>query len=409
MKRTFMRNLPLPRQRLLNASLVAAFGTATALWGLCAAAQTADAPPAGTAPVTGQSGQTLAPVTVNSETESSATSRVNGYVAKRSATGTKTDTPIIETPQSISVVTADRISSLGVTRLSDALAYTAGVKMLDGLDSRFDWITLRGFDAYSPGFYLDGMQLRNNSNYAVWRLEGYGAERIEVLRGPSSVLYGQTGPGRHDQRGQQAPDRGAGCASCRCRSATTRETDRGRFLGPDRCRGQAALPPHRAAARCNTAGNYAADDRSYIAPSLTWKPSSDTSLTLLSHYTRTSVGNYLRLPAPAGRLAAGLAQRPHRDLDLRRRTRLRPLQPGPVGRSATSSSIAAERHDDHPPERALRQDQDRLPPDLRRRLRHPRCREPVQPAELPRGQPPAVRQQPRAGRRSPRTTRSRPS
>ena len=70
-----MRNLPLPRQRLLNASLVAAFGTATALWGLCAAAQTADAPPAGTAPVTGQSGQTLAPVTVNSETESSATSR----------------------------------------------------------------------------------------------------------------------------------------------------------------------------------------------------------------------------------------------------------------------------------------------------------------------------------------------
>ena len=59
-----------------------------------------------------------------------------------------------------------------------------------GADSRYDWISLRGFDAYSPGFYLDGLPLRNNSTWGVWRTENYGAERIELLRGPSSVLYG---------------------------------------------------------------------------------------------------------------------------------------------------------------------------------------------------------------------------
>jgi len=300
-----MRNLPLPRQRLLNASLVAAFGTATALWGLCAAAQTADAPPAGTAPVTGQSGQTLPPVTVNSETESSATSRVNGYVAKRSATGTKTDTPIIETPQSISVVTADRISSLGVTRLSDALAYTAGVKMLDGLDSRFDWLTLGGFDAYSPGFYLDGMQVRNNSNYAVWRLEGYGAERIEVLRGPSSVLYGQTGPGGMINVVSKRP------TEERLREIQVQVGNHSQkqiaadFSGPIDAEGKLLYRLTALGLDSNTQVNYAADKRQYFAPSLTWRPSSDTSITLMAHYTNYKVGNtYGFLPPQASLLAS---------------------------------------------------------------------------------------------------------
>ncbi|GAA0812519.1 hypothetical protein GCM10009111_06590 [Colwellia asteriadis] len=116
---------------------------------------------------------------------------VDGYVAKRSATGTKTDTPIIETPQSISVFTADRIEALGASRLTEALSYAPGVNVSPFGDlAQYDWLTLRGFDAYSPGFYLDGMQLRNNGNWGLWLTENYGLERIELLRGPSSVLYG---------------------------------------------------------------------------------------------------------------------------------------------------------------------------------------------------------------------------
>ncbi|MDA8456440.1 TonB-dependent receptor plug domain-containing protein, partial [Acidovorax sp. GBBC 3334] len=115
---------------------------------------------------------------------------------QRSSTGTKTDTPLIETPQSISVIPADRMTTQGVTNVKEALSYSPGViPTRFGADSRYDWISLRGFDAYAPGFYLDGMPLRNNGNWGIWPIESYGAERIELLRGPASVLYGQSGPG----------------------------------------------------------------------------------------------------------------------------------------------------------------------------------------------------------------------
>ena len=70
-----------------------------------------------------------------------ATGPVKGIVATRSATGTKTDTPLIETPQSISVITADRIQQQAATSVSDALGYTAGVRAnVYGSDTRFDWL-----------------------------------------------------------------------------------------------------------------------------------------------------------------------------------------------------------------------------------------------------------------------------
>lgn len=90
---------------------------------------------------------------------------MSGYAAKRSATATKTDTPIVETPQAISVISAELIEATGATRLKDALAYSPGVNTSPwGDDSQYDWIYIRGFDAYSPGFYKDGLQLRNSGS-----------------------------------------------------------------------------------------------------------------------------------------------------------------------------------------------------------------------------------------------------
>ncbi|MFP3616442.1 TonB-dependent receptor plug domain-containing protein, partial [Paraburkholderia sp. SIMBA_050] len=88
----------------------------------------------------------LTPISVTGAAEN-AWGPVQGYVARRSATATKTDTPIIETPQSISVITADRYNTLGATNIKDALAYTPGVSTTTyGSDSRYDWVSLRGFD-----------------------------------------------------------------------------------------------------------------------------------------------------------------------------------------------------------------------------------------------------------------------
>lgn len=139
----------------------------------------------------------LKAVTVNADIEQeTATGPVDGYIARKSATATKTDTPIIETPQSISVVTADKIEAIGATRVTEALSYTAGVNTSPWGDlPQYDWLYIRGFDAYAPGFYQDGLQIRNSGNWGLWQTEPYGMERIEVLKGPSSVLYGQNGPG----------------------------------------------------------------------------------------------------------------------------------------------------------------------------------------------------------------------
>ena len=119
-----------------------------------------------------------------------ATGPVRGYLAGQSGTGTKTDTPLRETPQSITVVTADRVTDQGALTVQESLRYVPGV-FADayGPDSRGDYPRIRGQD---PNIYLDGTRVVNTFQFNEWRPDPYTLERIEVLRGPSSVLYGDT-------------------------------------------------------------------------------------------------------------------------------------------------------------------------------------------------------------------------
>lgn len=271
---------PLPRPRLLSAALASAFGTACTLWA---------------APAFSQDSSNLPAVTVTADTEASAKGHVNGYVAKRSATGTKTDTPILETPQSISVVTADRVAAIGATTVKDALGYTPGVTTtVFGADSRYDWISIRGFDGYAPGFYLDGMPLRNNGNWGVWQIEPYGMERIEVLRGPASVLYGQASPGGVvnvvSKRPTTEPLREVQLQL----GSNNRTQVAADFSGPIDAEGKLSYRLTAVGRDSKLPAASMDDDRFYIAPSLTWRPSADTTLTLLSHFNRVRGGVYTR-------------------------------------------------------------------------------------------------------------------
>ena len=122
---------------------------------------------------------------------------VQGYVARRTATATKTDTSVLETPQTINIVTQDEIKARGSMSVSDALRYTPGVQV-DGFTARvkaFDEPTSRGFNA-TP-MYLDGLHLPygGGSTGGALQIDPYLLERIEVLKGPASVLYGQNQPG----------------------------------------------------------------------------------------------------------------------------------------------------------------------------------------------------------------------
>ncbi|HGO5420796.1 TPA: TonB-dependent receptor plug domain-containing protein, partial [Klebsiella oxytoca] len=107
------------------------------------------------------------------------------------------DTPIEKTPQSISVVTRQEMEMKQPTTVKEALAYTPGVFSTRGSSTTYDVVTIRGFTTsttVNTNQYLDGMKLQGN-NYSEVSMDPYFLERVEVMRGPTSVLYGNSNPG----------------------------------------------------------------------------------------------------------------------------------------------------------------------------------------------------------------------
>ncbi|KQV94460.1 TonB-dependent siderophore receptor [Rhizobacter sp. Root1221] len=127
-----------------------------------------------------------------------ATSSVAGYFARRTASVTKTDTPIIEVPQSVSVVTRQQIDDQRPASLTEALEYAPGVFTGQvGATNRYDYVPLRGFiETSTDNTVLDGLKiLSDGGSYSSMQVEPYLVERIDVYRGPSSVLFGRNAPG----------------------------------------------------------------------------------------------------------------------------------------------------------------------------------------------------------------------
>lgn len=121
----------------------------------------------------------------------SALGPVNGYHATRSASATRTDTSIHETAQSISVVSRDVVDDLGATRLQDALDYAGGVGRANNFGGQgLTTFTVRGFT--TGEFYRNGFPI--NRGYPNMP-DANSIERLEVIRGPATTLYGRGDPG----------------------------------------------------------------------------------------------------------------------------------------------------------------------------------------------------------------------
>ena len=117
---------------------------------------------------------------------------VQGYLATRTAAGTKTDTALVEAPRSISVATREQMQDRNVQNLDDAVKYMPGIVSASyGSDTRYDWMRVRGFE---PTQFLDGLPLPRGV-YANPKAETWNLDRIALLRGPASSVYGQTPPG----------------------------------------------------------------------------------------------------------------------------------------------------------------------------------------------------------------------
>ncbi|WP_321943780.1 TonB-dependent siderophore receptor [Paraburkholderia tropica] len=229
---------------------------------------------------------TLPAVNVDAQRESPR-GPTSGIVAKRTMTGTKTDTPIVRVPQSISVVTREQMDQQGATTVDQALRYTPGVYSQDSTDFRFDQLRGRGFD-YSE--YLDGLALQADQYYANPRIDPYFLERIDVMRGPSSVLYGAGSP--------------AGIVNMVSKFATEDQVNEVQLQFGNHNRYEVAFDVGGKLDNdgtvlwrivglgrdADTQVDGVKDQRIAFAPSVTIKPNADTRLTVYAQYQRDPAG-----------------------------------------------------------------------------------------------------------------------
>ncbi|WP_432239712.1 TonB-dependent siderophore receptor [Herbaspirillum robiniae] len=225
------------------------------------------------------------PQVMVSGTQESPTAPLSGLVARRAASAMKTDTPLRETPQSVSVATADQIEATKAMSLAEVLDYTPGVvSQASSFTRMVDDVRVRGFNLANAntGMLRDGMKYQP-SVYDSSQ-EPYGLERVEVLRGAASVLYGQLSPGGVINSVSKRPtsepyhEISADIGSYHRRQLT------GDFSGPLDEQGIWSYRLTALVRQSDTSINHIDDDKTYIAPALTWRPSGRTSLTLLANY-----------------------------------------------------------------------------------------------------------------------------
>jgi iron complex outermembrane receptor protein len=187
------------------------------------------------------------------------------------------------------------------------LRYTPGVALQSyGANAFFDGYKVRGFDAPR---YLDGLRLpQESTQFAMPKIEPYGLERLEVLKGPSSGLYGQSDPGGLINMVSKRP------------TATPHydfETTFGNFNykqgafdigGPIDKNGEFLYRIVGLGRLADTQTDFVQDNKIFIAPSFTWRPTTDTSFTILSQYQKIDNNGYQQyvpgqvsfLPNPSG-------------------------------------------------------------------------------------------------------------
>ncbi|GGD28374.1 ferrichrome porin FhuA [Franconibacter daqui] len=219
--------------------------------------------------------------------------------AKRTATATKTDTPIEKTPQSISVVTNEEMEIRQPASVKEALGYTPGVNVSTrGASNTYDFLIIRGFSAegQSQNNYLDGLKMQGNFyNDAV--IDPYFLERVELLRGPTSVLYGKSNPG--------------GLVNMVSKRPTTEPLHEIQFqVGTDNLyqtgfdfndslddNGEFSYRLTGLARSADAQQERAEEQRYTIAPSFSWRPDDKTNFTFLSYFqNEPDTGYYGWLP-----------------------------------------------------------------------------------------------------------------
>lgn len=224
----------------------------------------------------GAEGETLEEVTV---------------LADRAGAATKTDTLLVEIPQSISVVTAEQIMERGATTYQEVFRYSAGVATeLSGGDTRSDYFAARGFALKQ---FLDGLNKTPKGLYGSTQ-ETFTLERAEVLRGPSAVLYGAGSSGGLLNAVSKRPQFTAGGEIGLQGGNWDRKQLQVDFTGPlgDQFAGRVVGVLRDGDLMWDGQPN----DKYVVMPSITWKPGERTDVTFIALYQKEDMGTQTYLP-----------------------------------------------------------------------------------------------------------------
>lgn len=208
-------------------------------------------------------------------------------VPKRATSATKTDTPLLETPRSISVVTREEMDERAVTDMIQAARYASGVTTgAFGYDPRFDQIYIRGIETTTAGDFRDGLR-QPIMNYGSFMTEVYTLDRIEILKGPVSVMYGAASAAGIVNRISKLPLEGEHHEVELQYGTIGRKQAAFDFGGPINDEIDYRLV---GLAREGEGSYDIADDRYLLQPSATWRPSEDTTFTVYGLAQKTETG-----------------------------------------------------------------------------------------------------------------------
>ena len=218
------------------------------------------------------------------------------YLEKDSVSATKTDTPILETPQSITTITRQQLDDQNPQSVKDALNYTAGVLSTPDTTSRYDSIFLRGFGGFGTSTrivdFLDGLKLARGQAFALPSVDPFLLDRIDVLRGPSAVLYGETSPGGLVNQFSRPPS-AASYNEVRVEAGRYKRLQGGvTSQGAIDADGQWQYSLSAIGRRSGTRYDDVDEERLAVGPAVAWEPDADTQLTLRGFYQYDPEGGY---------------------------------------------------------------------------------------------------------------------
>lgn len=225
--------------------------------------------------------------------ETSTTNDTVVVTSQMQSGATKLETPDIETPQAVSIVTRKQYEEQGATSVRQAVSYTPGVYSNQiGASNRFDYIVLRGFsDGSLDNIYLDGLKMMGDSNsHSSLVIDPWFLDSVEVVRGPASVLYGRSSPGGIVALNSRKPSFDPGGEVKLFAGNNNQRGAAFDVTGPVDDNDRVAVRLTGMTRYADSQFDHLKEQRYAIAPSLTWRITDQTRLELMAYLHRDPEG-----------------------------------------------------------------------------------------------------------------------